>query len=103
MELKKTANPPAVSSPRPNVRVLALAPPDEGAASSGRRDGALWNSFFARMLLSLLAVAIPFLIVAGRVPGALCSVGGGAPARRRRPLFRRPALGARAIVPRLVD
>src|SRR5258708_35640930 len=79
MELKKPANPPAVSSARPNVRVLALAAPDDVAASSARRDEALWNSFFARMLLSLLAVAIPFLIMAGAVPAFFPALWAGAP------------------------
>jgi methyl-accepting chemotaxis protein len=37
----------------------------------------LWNSFFARMLIGLLAVVLPFFIIAGLVPNLLAPFGVG--------------------------
>jgi methyl-accepting chemotaxis protein len=37
----------------------------------------IWNSFFARMMVSLLAVSVPFLIIAGLVPNVLSRWGVG--------------------------
>ena len=78
MELKQSVSPPAVPTTRPNVRLLAIARPvAEIGASKGQPYEALWNSFFARMLLSLLAVALPFLIIAGLIPDLLAKWGVG--------------------------
>jgi methyl-accepting chemotaxis protein len=78
VELKKPVSPLAVPTTRPNVRLLSIAPPEaEITASPGLPYEALWNSFFARMLLNLLAVALPFLIIAGLVPNLLASWGVG--------------------------
>jgi methyl-accepting chemotaxis protein len=38
----------------------------------------IWNSFFARMMFSLLAISLPFLIIAGLVPNVLSRWGVGA-------------------------
>jgi methyl-accepting chemotaxis protein len=78
VELKKPANAPAILSTRSKVRLLTIAPPAaEVAAPPGRHYETLWNSFFARMLLSLLAVALPFLIIAGLVPDLFAKWGVG--------------------------
>ena len=78
MELKQSVSPPAVPTTRPNVRLLEIARPvAEIGASKGQPYEALWNSFFARMLLSLLAVALPFLIIAGLIPDLLAKWGVG--------------------------
>jgi methyl-accepting chemotaxis protein len=37
----------------------------------------IWNSFFARMMVSLLAISLPFLIIAGLVPNVLSRWGVG--------------------------
>jgi len=77
VELKKRAGPPNVVSTRPNVRVLTVKPPARVAAPASLPYKALWNSFFARLLLSLFAVAFPFLIIAGLIPDILESWGIG--------------------------
>jgi methyl-accepting chemotaxis protein len=78
LELKKPASPPAAPTPRPSVRLLTVAPTAaEISDSPGRPYQALWNSLFARLLLSLLAVALPFLIIAGLVPNLLARWGVG--------------------------
>jgi methyl-accepting chemotaxis protein len=78
VELKKPAGAPAGSSTRSNLRVLPIASPPAGiTAAPGLPFKALWNSFFARLLLSLLAVAFPFLIIAGLIPDLLKSWGIG--------------------------
>jgi methyl-accepting chemotaxis protein len=78
MELKKPAGQPPVVSTRANVRLLTIAPPAAASAAPPEPPyKAVWNSFFARMLLSLLAVALPFLIIAGLIPDFLKSMGVG--------------------------
>jgi methyl-accepting chemotaxis protein len=78
LELKKPVSPLAVPTTRPNVRLLSIGPPEaEITASPGLPYEALWNSFFARMLLNLLAVALPFLIIAGLIPDLLAKWGVG--------------------------
>jgi methyl-accepting chemotaxis protein len=47
----------------------------EITAAPGRQLEGLWNSFFARLLLGLLAVALPFFVVAGLVPDFIASWG----------------------------
>jgi methyl-accepting chemotaxis protein len=76
MELKKRAGPPATLARHPNVRVLTIKARAPVAAASVPYK-ALWNSFFARMLLSLFGVALPFLIIAGLIPDLLKSWGIG--------------------------
>ena len=77
MELKKTApklfDPGASSS----VRVLTIAPPERTDGLALMPHERPWNSFFARMLIGLLAVALPFFIVAGLVPNLLAPLGVG--------------------------
>lgn len=78
MELKKTQRPPVVLSTRPAAPLLTIAiPTDDTVRSPGLPYEALWNSFFARMLVCLLAVALPFLIIAGLVPNLLAPLGVG--------------------------
>jgi methyl-accepting chemotaxis protein len=78
MELKKPVSQPPVGSTRANVRLLTIAPPAAGSAAPPELFyKAVWNSFLARMLLSLLAVALPFLIIAGLIPDFLKSMGVG--------------------------
>jgi len=78
VELKKPPIVPAMVSAPANVRLLTIAPTAaESAAPQGLPYTAVWNSFFARMLLSLLAVALPFLIMAGLIPDFLESLGVG--------------------------
>ena len=78
MELEKPVGVPVVLSTRSRVRLSAIVPPvaDLDARPELPYE-ALWNSFFARMLLSLLGVALPFLIIAGLVPDFLASWGIG--------------------------
>jgi methyl-accepting chemotaxis protein len=79
VELKKTPPPPRVLRTYPTAPVLTIAviPPEEAIHQEGLPYQALWNSFFSRMLLSLLAVALPFLIIAGFVPNLLAPMGVG--------------------------
>ncbi|HYL06952.1 MAG TPA: methyl-accepting chemotaxis protein [Candidatus Udaeobacter sp.] len=76
----------ALEKPAPNlvdggassaVRVLQLTPirPADGLLRVPQER--LWNSFFARMLIGLLAVALPFFIIAGLVPNLLAPFGIG--------------------------
>jgi methyl-accepting chemotaxis protein len=70
-------------STHPVAPVLAIAVvrpddlPDDAIHPEGLPYRALWNSFFARMLLSLLGVALPFLVIAGLVPNFLAPFGVG--------------------------
>jgi methyl-accepting chemotaxis protein len=79
VELKKTQLAPLVLGTHPIAPVLTIAviPADDAIHQEGPPYQALWNSFFARMLLSLLAVALPFLIIAGFVPNLLAPLGVG--------------------------
>jgi methyl-accepting chemotaxis protein len=77
MELKKPAPNLLERGAPSNVRVLALAPtrPADGLLRVPHERP--WNSFFARMLLVLLAVALPFFVIAGLVPNLLAPFGIG--------------------------
>ncbi len=78
MELKKTQRPPVVLSTRPAAPLLTIAiPTDDTIRHPGLPYEALWNSFFARMLVCLLGVALPFLIIAGLLPNLLAPLGVG--------------------------
>jgi methyl-accepting chemotaxis protein len=59
-----------------DVRVLTIPTPQRHAPVSETREKP-WNSFFVRVLLSLLAVALPFLFIAGLVPNLLARWGVG--------------------------
>lgn len=77
MELKKPA--PQIFDPvgSSSVRVLMIAPPQRTDGLANVPYERLWNSFFARMLIGLLAVALPFFIIAGLVPNLLAPFGVG--------------------------
>jgi methyl-accepting chemotaxis protein len=77
VELKKPA--PQIFDPvgSSSVRVLMIAPPQRTDGLAHVPYERLWNSFFARMLIGLLAVALPFFIIAGLVPNLLAPFGIG--------------------------
>jgi len=79
VELKKTPPAPLVLSTLPIAPLVTIAftPPDDAIHQEGLPYEALWNSFFARMALSLLGVALPFLVIAGLVPNLLAPFGVG--------------------------
>jgi methyl-accepting chemotaxis protein len=77
VELKKPGLVPVVVSAPTNVRVLRIAATDPDAPLGALPYEKVWNSFFARMLVSLLAVALPFFIIAGLVPNLLARWGVG--------------------------
>jgi methyl-accepting chemotaxis protein len=79
VELKKTQAAAVILSTRPIAPVLAIAiiPTDDAIHQEGLPYEAIWNSFFARMLLGLLGVALPFLVIAGLVPNFLAPFGVG--------------------------
>ena len=77
MELKKTARPVVVSARPIPSRLTIATDVDDPPQGDGLPGKAIWNSFFARMLVGLLAVALPFLIVAGLIPDVLESLGVG--------------------------
>jgi methyl-accepting chemotaxis protein len=71
LELKKSSRPPTVSSKPSNLRVLRVVTPAGEAGHANLRFERIWNSFFARMLICLLAVAVPLFIVADLFPDYL--------------------------------
>lgn len=77
MELKKPAPNIFDTGASSNVRALKIAPtkPTDGLRHIPYER--LWSSFFARMLIGLLAVALPFFIIAGFVPNLLAPFGVG--------------------------
>lgn len=77
MELKKPASNLVEGGAPSNLRVLALAPIRSADGLVHVPHERLWNSFFARMLLILLAVALPFLVIAGLIPDLLAPFGIG--------------------------
>jgi methyl-accepting chemotaxis protein len=77
VELRKPVADRAIQSSGTNLRLL-------GAPSSDRHVGApivaqhhWWDTFFVRMALSLLAIALPFFLIAGLVPNVLARWGIG--------------------------
>jgi methyl-accepting chemotaxis protein len=75
LELKKTSLPPTVSGKPSNLRVLrAITPAGEGGSSRLPYER-IWNSFFARMLGCLLAVAVPLFIIADLYPDFIKALG----------------------------
>ena len=76
MELKKPSLDSRVES-APNLRVLTIAPSHNDVRAGTVTHRHPWDSFFARMLLSMLAVALPFFIIAGLLPNVLARWGVG--------------------------
>ena len=76
VELKKPDLELEVLTTAANLRVLHLAPADQPPRELPRR-AKIWNSFFARMVVSLLAVGLPFFIIAGLLPNFLAGWGVG--------------------------
>ena len=60
-----------------NLRVLTIAPSDHDVGAGSVTHRHPWDSFYARMVASMLAVALPFFIVAGLVPNVLARWGVG--------------------------
>ncbi len=78
MELKEPIQDRRAESTPINVHVLRIASLDpQMGPLVGLSHERIWNSFFARMLVSLLAVALPFFIIAGLVPNVLAPWGVG--------------------------
>ena len=80
-----------------NVHVLTIAPFEQPprALSVGYR---IWDSFFARMLVSLLAVALPFFLIAGLLPNVLAGWGVGVEVVATVLLIGVTALAARLVI-----
>jgi methyl-accepting chemotaxis protein len=74
MELRKQAHVPLRAA---NGPTLTIAPADLDAPTGDAGSPRLWDSLFARMLAGLLAVALPFFIIAGLVPNVLARWGVG--------------------------
>jgi methyl-accepting chemotaxis protein len=78
VELKEPIQDRRAESTPTNVHVLRIASLDpQMGPLVGLSHERIWNSFFARMLVSLLAVALPFFIIAGLVPNVLAPWGVG--------------------------
>lgn len=77
MELKKAVPDPIAQRPALNRPMLTIAQWDELVRPPEVARQNLWDSFFARMLISLLAVALPFFIIAGLLPNVLARWGVG--------------------------
>jgi methyl-accepting chemotaxis protein len=60
-----------------NVRMLKIAPSVQSARLVSITRPRVWDSFFARMLIGLLGVALPFFIIADLVPDLLARWGVG--------------------------
>jgi methyl-accepting chemotaxis protein len=77
LELKKPV--PVRLAPRaaPNLHVLTIPPAGQHAPPVVVTRQKLWDGFSARVLVSLLAVALPFLIIADLVPNVLAGWGVG--------------------------
>ena len=71
MELRKRVAVPAFEIPATHIRLMEK--PDRGSSATHH----LWDTFFVRMLVSLLAVALPFFLMAGLVPNVLARWGIG--------------------------
>ena len=74
MELKQPALMPDVRSAT-NLQVVRIAPPDRQAIALTPNRQHVWDSLFARMVVSLLAVAVPFLVIAWLIPTDLGHLG----------------------------
>jgi methyl-accepting chemotaxis protein len=76
VELQKPRLDPRVESAT-NLRVLTIAPSDHDGRAETVAHHHPWDSFFARMVAGMLAVALPFFIIAGLVPNVLARWGVG--------------------------
>jgi methyl-accepting chemotaxis protein len=65
-------------APASNVRVLTIPPPARLAPPANEPSHKPWDTFLARMLVSLLAVALPFFVIARLIPNVLAPLGVGA-------------------------
>jgi methyl-accepting chemotaxis protein len=77
LELRKPAPDPMPEIVATQLRVVKLAPAEAPSIHSTAAPGKIWNSFFVRMVVSLLAVGLPFLIIAGLLPNVLAPFGVG--------------------------
>jgi methyl-accepting chemotaxis protein len=67
----------AIQSPGTNLAVLEFPPSDRHDRTPSVAQHHWWDTFFVRMLISLLAVALPFFLIAGLVPNVLARWGIG--------------------------
>jgi methyl-accepting chemotaxis protein len=65
-------------SPASAVRKLTIAPPVQRPLPANEPSRKPWDSFLARTLVSLLAIALPFLVIARLIPNVLAPLGVGA-------------------------
>jgi uncharacterized membrane protein (DUF485 family) len=77
VELKKPALKVVRETAAANLHVLHLAPADQPARELRPQRVKIWNSFFVRLMVSMMAVALPFLIIAGLLPNFLGAWGVG--------------------------
>jgi methyl-accepting chemotaxis protein len=70
VQLKQPALIPAVRSAT-NLQVVRMVEPDHQAIVATAAGRHVWDSLFARMLVSLLAVVLPFLVIAVLIPKLL--------------------------------
>jgi methyl-accepting chemotaxis protein len=64
--------------PASNIRLLAIPPAVHHAPPANEPRRKPWDTFLARMLVSLLAVALPFFVIARLIPNVLAPLGVGA-------------------------
>lgn len=76
MELKQAA-PISDVHGATTLQVLRIGEPDHQDIASTATAHHMWDSLFVRMLFSLLAVALPFFVVAGLIPRLVAGSGGG--------------------------
>jgi len=70
VELKQPALMPDVRSAT-NLQVVRIAPPDRQAIALTPNRQHVWDSLFARMVVSLLAFLLPFFAIVWLIPGDL--------------------------------
>ncbi len=76
-ELKAPRPARITPGPAAGLRVLSLPVPERADEVAGTGHAKPWDSFFVRMLISLLAVGLPILIISGLVPNVLARWGVG--------------------------
>jgi methyl-accepting chemotaxis protein len=77
LELKEPVLDHVAFTPATRLRVVQLAPSNRSAPQLSPPPWEVWNSFFARMVVSLVAVGLPFLLIAGLLPNLLARWGIG--------------------------
>ncbi|HVS48764.1 MAG TPA: HAMP domain-containing methyl-accepting chemotaxis protein [Candidatus Dormibacteraeota bacterium] len=77
MELKKPVSAARATSQSglTKLHVMTIAPLEPDRSRSDVAGQKIWDSFFVRMMASLLAVALPFFIIAGLLPNLLAGWG----------------------------